>query len=365
MNIVKPSAPSSTPGLGQSPSEISTTTKSDEATHTIDRRTLLTSTRSSNEELFLPPADTQKRKVEGLPNEVLLAVFARVRFSEENWKAIRLTCRRFNNLMTEHSTSLVIAIASHQFYTAALLRQSSSKTPRWLSRLHKATSIVTTVAKIWERVDEVIMRGFIAGLDGSRVKEVVELGLHLIESLGEQPREEQERYMDTISDECCLLVSCAITFVACVTAALIQMKDPAMLFIDPDAGAEGGSYETETIHRGIRLGLLYGGLVPVAGFLFANTMPSRTPEEAQFRYKATTKTRVLLDIISFGEQIGLSELSADILELRILLHFEERLDEIVGEYEDIRRQSRCIMEHVGKWRVGATNLGDAFGGLTI
>lgn len=306
-----------------------------------------------------------KKTIEDFPNEVLLAVFARVPFSGKNWKAVRLTCRRFNSLVTGHSTSLVTAIASHQFNVAALLRQSSSKTPRWLSRLQMATNLVTSVAKIWEQVEGNITQQFIGGLDGSRMKEVVKMGLHLIEALGEEPKEDQQRYIDDLSDECCLVVSCAITFIACVTTALIKMNDPAMLLIDPEAGAEGGSYETDTIHRGIRLGLLYAGLIPVAGFMFLQLLPNMTPEQAQFRDRATSKIRVLLDTIWLGDQIGLSELSNDILESRNLLRFEERLDGIVGEHEDSLIRSRCAMEHVAKWKVGATNLGDAFGGLTI
>jgi hypothetical protein len=167
-------------------SEPSTSMKSDEAAHNTDRCTILTSMRTSSRESNLLPPGLQRKTIEDLPNEVLLAVFACVEFSEENWKAPKLTCHRFNRVMIEHTTSLITEIGHHQFRIAALLRKASTKIHSWLLNLCQSTCIIDSILCGCKGAEELTLPKSLVSLCGSRCPNVVRLELHLVESLGKQ-----------------------------------------------------------------------------------------------------------------------------------------------------------------------------------
>lgn len=302
-----------------------------------------------------------RKTIGELPNEVLLAVFANVEFSKENWNALRLTCRLFNCVMTEHSTPLIIDIGHRQFRTAALLRQAAPKTRRWLQDLHSSTHTVDLIAHYCGNVEDLIPETSQTCSRGCWLRQIVKLGLHLVQFLGDKQDEEFVKCLGALKDECCLLMACASTVVASLAGNVIANYNASILLVNP-AGDRALIFLNEALHKTIRVRMMSGELDLVANFLLAHLVLDQSVEGLANRAELNKWMRRGLQAACLE---GLMSYAVVPSWLKNCRRFEERLEKIgVKRVNRIKQGLEC-MRMVSAWSIGTTNLGETLCGMII
>ena len=306
--------------------------------------------------------DMQQKTIESLPNEVLVKIFARVQFSEDNWKSLRLTCRGFDCLMTTHKTSLIIDIGYLQYRAPALLRRASPKAASWLRSLCDSTFLVDRVLIWWEALETEITQAALSTLGQSRFSELFEIGLHLLQFFGSKPVEEYERILEATSEECCVLMGCAFMLVAFIIARVITENDPSMLFLNPSPGNQDASFPYDDIHLTTRLRLLWAGLDEFVNYILVYNASDDSPETLRERIRSNDWMRRDLFIAPF---LSLERPFMVQSSINKRLLFERRLKRIMGANVDKAEQGLVCMCMMAGWKAGKTNLGEALGGMTV